>query len=473
MSGPRNARSLVAWSTFGAAMVMASAAAALWIVNARTAKGVLAPQIFVVPGFGLVGAIITARSRNLIGPLFLALAFFGSATAFTFEYAIRALGTAPGSLPLGGYAGALSYAGFPFTFLALGLTLLLFPDGRLPSKRWRAATWGFTIVWGLETILSLVAPTLELGDIVRIQNPIGLGGLTFIADPGSPVALMLSVVAFILLTAMVAAPIVRRRRADAETRQQLRWLALVLEAILVLGVLGFGLAAFHAELAGAVVDVAMLALVALGIPAAIGVAVMKYRLYDLDVVINKTVVYGALALFITAVYVGVVVGIGSVAGSTGNPALSAVAAATVALAFQPARRRAQRLADRLVYGERATPLRSCRSSPGVCPGPSRPRIYSPGSRASWPRARGPRAPTCGCARARSSVRSPRGRTTHLTSRPWYTTSSLTTWFRSCTKGSCWEGFRSRSAPGNGWTPRKRSSSRTLRPKQGWSFATLR
>jgi signal transduction histidine kinase len=88
---------------------------------------------------------------------------------------------------------------------------------------------------------------------------------------------------------------------------------------------------------------------------AIGVAILKFRLYDIDVVIKKTVVYAILAAFITVVYVAVVVGIGTLVGTSGNVVLSAVAAAVVALAFQPARRRAQRVADRLVYGERATP----------------------------------------------------------------------------------------------------------------------
>ncbi len=96
------------------------------------------------------------------------------------------------------------------------------------------------------------------------------------------------------------------------------------------------------------------------LPAAIGIAILKYRLYDIDVVISKTVVYAVLAAFITAVYVLLVVGIGSLAGSGGRPnlGLSIVATALVALAFQPVRERAQRLANRLVYGRRATPYQA-------------------------------------------------------------------------------------------------------------------
>jgi signal transduction histidine kinase len=352
------AKSAVGWSAFGIAMIMALLAGWLWVVNARSAAGVFAPQLFVVPGFGLVGAIITSRSRNVIGPLFLALALVGAATAFTFEYAVRATGTAPGSLALGGYAGALSNGGFPFGWLALGLTLVWFPDGHLPSRRWRTVTWTFSIVWGIGTLLSLFVPLLHLSNF-SIQNPVGISGPTMVVDPdqnpGS--AAVWTVVGFLLLAVMASAPIVRRRSASPEMRQQLRWFAIVLEAILALGSIAAGLALVHSELGGTVVGVAVLILVALGIPAAIGIAVMKYRLYELDVVVNKTLVYAGLAAFITVVYVGIVVGIGSLFGSgdQANVPLSIAATALVAVAFQPVRGRVQRFANRLVYGQRATP----------------------------------------------------------------------------------------------------------------------
>jgi signal transduction histidine kinase len=93
----------------------------------------------------------------------------------------------------------------------------------------------------------------------------------------------------------------------------------------------------------------------LAVPVSVAFGVLKYRLYDIDIVINKAVVYGAIAVFITAVYLLVVIGVGSLIGYASNPVLSAIAAAIIALAFQPARRWAQRLANRFVYGRRATP----------------------------------------------------------------------------------------------------------------------
>ncbi len=358
MTRTDRSRAVVAWSSFWLAMAIAMVAGVLWVVNERSTSGVFPPQIFVVPGFGLVGAIIASRSRNIIGPLFLALAVVGAGTALTFEYAVRALGTAPGSLPWGGYAAAISNAGFPFTWLALGLTLVWFPDGHLPSPRWRAPTRCFTALWGLGTILSLFVPTLQLGTY-SIQNPVGIGGPTLLvdADRAPLFAAAFTIIGFLLLAAMASAPIFRRRRAPDEMRQQLRWFTLVLKAILVLLLLATGLAVFHVGLGGAIVAVALLVLIALGIPAAIGIAVLKYRLYDLDVVVNKTLVYGGLALFITAVYVLIVVGIGSLFGSgdQANVPLSIAATAIVAVAFQPVRERVQRFANRLVYGQRATP----------------------------------------------------------------------------------------------------------------------
>ena len=164
----------------------------------------------------------------------------------------------------------------------------------------------------------------------------------------------LVVVAFVL---GIVSLFVRRRRADATQRAQLRWLTVVVGAagIRIVVILPLALILDPNGPLGAIFWLVITRLVALGIPIAMGIGIVKYRLFDIDVVISKTIVYGALAAFITIVYVGVVVGVGQLAGSVGAPALSAVAAAIVAIAFQPVRRRVQRVANRLVYGRRATP----------------------------------------------------------------------------------------------------------------------
>ena len=354
-------RSVLSWSIFGIALAISVGAAYLWSVNGNTASGVFQPQIFVVPGFGLVGSIVTSRSRNPIGPLFLALASVGAVTAFTFEYAVRAIGTAPGSLPLGAWAAATSNAGFPFTWLAFGLTLLLFPDGRLPTPRWRPVAWGFTITWGIATLQSLFVRNLDLAGFL-VRNPIGVSTPAFLDDGvGKAAGGVFGAIGLALLIAAAAAPIVRRRRADAETRLQLRWLAVVLEAILVLALVAAPAARWDIEPIAMMLLSAILLLVALGIPGSIGIAVMKYRLYDIDVVVKKTVVFGLLAVFITVVYAAIVAVVSL--RFEGSQAGSFLAAATLAILFAPARDRARKIADRFVYGKRATPYEVLADSP--------------------------------------------------------------------------------------------------------------
>jgi signal transduction histidine kinase len=187
---------------------------------------------------------------------------------------------------------------------------------------------------------------LALGDsLPPIPGAGGIGGA------------ILSIASFALLAvtlAIIASLILRYRRAGLGERLQLKWfmtaaivlgVALALQVVLqVLGVTVPGL------------DIAY-SIVLLGLPVSIAIAVLKYRLYEIDVVINRALVYGALAVFITAVYVGIVVGIGALIGSRGqfNLALSILATAVVALAFQSVRTRVQAVANRLVYGYRATP----------------------------------------------------------------------------------------------------------------------
>jgi signal transduction histidine kinase len=158
-----------------------------------------------------------------------------------------------------------------------------------------------------------------------------------------------------------AAATARFRRGGREVRQQIKWL------LVSVSLIGLLLLYYVVVLSvGADPDTAggdafakwsqYLAIASfLAVPVSIGMGVLKYRLYEIDVVIKKAAVYGALAVFITTVYVAVVVGLGAAVGSTGETLLSAVAAAIVALAFQPMRRHAQRLANRVVYGDRATP----------------------------------------------------------------------------------------------------------------------
>jgi signal transduction histidine kinase len=299
--------------------------------------------------FAVVGVIVAShRPANPIGWLFLAegLGFaVGVATDTYATYATRAGAPAPPSVAWAVWLGAiLGELGFLFA-----LAVLLFPDGRLPSPRWRVVAW--LIVAG-EALVVLTAATssaaLRAQAAAVLVSPVRL-------IPDSVAYPVVNVVqtAFLPLAVAAAAGLaVRYRRATPDVRHQIKWVAyaslLTAIALLISGlVLGNPL--------GALLTVGPL------IPVAAGIAIFKYRLYDIDVVISKTIVYGSLAAFITLVYVLIVVGIGSLgsgfgrAGSRPDLGLSILATAVVAVAFQPVRERAQRLANRLVFGKRATP----------------------------------------------------------------------------------------------------------------------
>ncbi|HEX9235524.1 MAG TPA: histidine kinase dimerization/phosphoacceptor domain-containing protein, partial [Actinomycetota bacterium] len=296
--------------------------------------------------FATVGAVVAAkRPSNPIGWLLLASGMADALGTFSIlvgQYSTR------WSDWLSSWVWGLGIA-IPAAFV-----LLLFPSGTLPSKRWRIVAWLAGVVLVGSTLGNALAPGLMSGS--HSVNPLGIGG------PAGPVLKAMRNAFGLILPAglaCLASLIFRFRRADSVEREQLKWL--VYAGVLL--VAGF--------VAGAIVVAALgtndlsnniqNAIVAgsfVFVPLAIGTAVLKYRLYDIDVVINKTVVYGLLAAFITAVYVAIVVGIGALIGqgtSRPNLGLSILATAVVAVAFQPVRDRIQRLANRLVYGRRATP----------------------------------------------------------------------------------------------------------------------
>jgi signal transduction histidine kinase len=303
--------------------------------------------------FASVGALIAARRpENSIGWVFGAGAVSLALAVASNEYAVRGLLIDPGSVPLAVWA---AWANTWVWFIALGLFAvyapLLFPTGSLPSRRWRPVAW----LGGFSVAAAAVSFALRPGPIDAefygpYANPLGIPGATPILEALE----MAGLVGVILsLLAATASPFVRLRRARGDERQQIKWFLFAVSVAAI----GIAVGATTQAVAPAVSDigwnVGLLGLI--GMPIAAAVAILKYRLYDIDVVINKTVVYGLLAAFVTAVYVGIVVGIGALVGARGNVLLSIVATAVIAVAFQPARQRARHLANRLVYGERATP----------------------------------------------------------------------------------------------------------------------
>ncbi len=242
----------------------------------------------------------------------------------------------------------------PVTFL-----LLLFPDGHLPSPRWR---WFARIVAAslVVVFMTIVLTPGKFGDeagaFANYRNPLGVEALRPMLSIMVVSIAMLPIGVIGSLVALVQ----RFRRSVGIERLQLRWLVTAASIVGVLYTLalliGFVGSWSANDQPGWMNVLQTVAVFSFGlIPIAIGVSVLRYHLFDIDVVINRALLLGALAVFITVVYVAIVVGVGALVGSRADPILSAAAAAVVALAFQPARRRAQRFADRLVYGERAAP----------------------------------------------------------------------------------------------------------------------
>ena len=236
-------------------------------------------------------------------------------------------------------------AGFPILLVAIPL---VFPDGRLLSRRWRGVMWATGAVATLGVAAAVFDPT-PLGDAKRhVPNPIGVPGahdvLTFL-DAG-----VYTILLVLLMAATVVSLVVRYRRAGADLRRQLRWFIAGV-TLAIISMLGAFITLFSTpSLVG--ISIGFTAL-----PVGIGISVLKYRLYEIDVVINRTVLFATMAGFITLVYIAIVVGIGSVVGGSGRASLflSVLATAIVGVAFQPVFGRARRVANRLVYGKRATP----------------------------------------------------------------------------------------------------------------------
>jgi signal transduction histidine kinase len=352
---PPRAR-LLARALFGLVVLETVAGVTLQVLAGRAgATGVSAGDVafsvtFLL--FPLVGLVLASRvPENSLGWVLLAVGFFASGVDSSLaKYAVAAgWGIAPVALALSGWTWVPAI-GLPGIFL-----LLLFPDGHLPSPRWR---W-FARVCAAGMVMASVGILCSPGSFADagypgIQNPLGISGYDWL----SPLFFLAVATIPIGILGAAASLVVRFRRADPTERLQIRWLASAavvvgaVYAVAMAATAGGGWAGGH----GWVSLLQTVSILLFGLlPVAIGVAVLKYRLYDLDLVVRKAVLVGLFVAFITVVYVAVVVGVGATVGSTNSAALSALAAGVVAIAIQPLRARARRVADRVVYGKRATP----------------------------------------------------------------------------------------------------------------------
>ena len=331
----------LAWSLWGLTMALEITAIWLWLGARSRGGGYFAPQVFIVPGFATVGAVIAARRANTVGWLFVGLGFVAALHAFSMAYGARDRLIGPGALPAISLIGPLEGWLWPLNYTLFFLIMLLFPDGRLPSPRWRPAARFILVAWGLSILLNALGPSEG--------NPLSVSALLQPAWQLVIQAVNTAALAGIGVAAL--APFLRYRRAGYQQRQQIKWVAFAV-AVSVLSVLvslGLGRLLPDVELIVVLGGLGFFVGIAIGVPLAVAVAILRHRLYDIDRLINRTLVYGLLTVLLAGVYAGAVLLLGQLFGGvTEDPPSWAVAGATLAVAalFQPARRRIQAVVDR-------------------------------------------------------------------------------------------------------------------------------
>jgi hypothetical protein len=304
-------------------------------------EDVAPPAAFFVTGF----VLRARRPGNLVGGLCFALGAFGFVSWLLTEYAGYGLITHPGSLP-----GALgievalqgSWA------LEIGFLVLLacvFPNGRL-LPGWRIVPAGGIVAFGGIFLLGMT--TAPSAPFQHVHNPLHV--------PGTP---LIGIGAFVLVPLMIASTVgalaavaVRFRRAEADEREQLKWLMLAASA-LPIGLVVHSIADSFAPGADGTIEFVN-SLAVIGVPVAIGVAVLKYRLYDIDRIVSRTLVYGVLSALLASSYFAIVLALQAAFGSVtqGNELAVACSTLVVAALFRPLRRRVQEMVDRRFYRSR-------------------------------------------------------------------------------------------------------------------------
>jgi signal transduction histidine kinase len=312
--------------------------------------GALSPLLAIE--FGIVGALILRRHPGHgVGLVAVAGSLCTALSAFAGAYAAYSL-TSGNPLPAAGLAEWLrGWIWYPGTSLLFVLVPALFPDGRLLSVRWRPIVWAAAA--GIVAQLVWVSLSQLMFGRQIVDGPYPTAGWLF--DLLTPIS---GVLWILPLFAAVAALAIRFRRSRGMERQQLKWFlaAVGLQAALwggaFIATLVTHQSPYQTPYFAALIPLALLLL-----PLAIGAAILRHRLYDIDIVISRGFAYAGLAAFITLAYLVVVVGIGLTLGTGGRPnlALSVIAMAFVVVLIQPVRARLERLANRLVYGVPADP----------------------------------------------------------------------------------------------------------------------
>jgi hypothetical protein len=347
---------VLAWSLFGlfAGLTAGNVALVLW--DEGSSEGLL---ILLGLVFGLVGALVASREPgNAVGWLLLTVALSFALTSFADSYILAA--GRPFDVAI---AWVDTWVWYPWLYLAAIALPLVFPDGRLISPRWRVVMWTGIV----SLLLGMASAAFKAGPLQEKMpgnppNPLGVGGTTSrLLSVAGGLSNVLLLVGFLLAGASL---IVRLRRSHGRARQQLKWFAYAG----ALAVVGLALAMFDvfneslggsptpawSQVIGGVGWAITLGSLLVGIPAAIGIAMLRHRLYGIDVVINRTLVYGSLTVLLAATYIVLVIGLRSVLEPVTGQSDLAVAASTLAVAglFRPMRARIQHVVDRRFFRSR-------------------------------------------------------------------------------------------------------------------------
>jgi hypothetical protein len=356
----------LAWSLWAAALVLAAVSLTFRILNDGTthSNSLGSPELDAVLGilfltFPTVGAVIASRRPdNLIGWLFLLAGLGAQLEDALLGYGTYALLVEPGSLPGGALAGLVAdLIWIPMLVTTLSLLLLLFPTGRPPSPRWRPLVW----VIAIGSAVYVVSTAINPGPLYFFEstvNPLGVEGAgsvvqTIVDLTGGP---------FLLTTLAAAVSLfLRFRRSRGVERQQIKWL--VYAAAVLVGSTPLMVALGGVEVGGVLISDLLFALLVSAVPVAVGAAILRHRLYDIDVVINRTLVYGALTATLVGAYVGSVLLLQLALSPLTEDSDLAIAGSTLAVAglFRPARSAIQRVVDRRFYRRRYDTARTLES----------------------------------------------------------------------------------------------------------------
>ncbi len=344
----------LAWCMWAASLVL-TVLGLLFLITSRSRTGAPVYDYWLVNtliaiGFSTVGAVITPRlpRQNPVGWLFCTIGLVGGVRLFVAEYAIVTLLAEPGSLPSTLPGGeTLAWISSWVWVLHLGLFVflaLLFPDGRPPSSRWRPLMWGIGVVLVAGTISVALWPETARG-FDPINHPLGTEVATDVINPVETIVYALGLIA-------AASLLARLRGSKGVERQQVKWFTYAVAVLATSATLAYVVfESMGVVWLGWISSVLVIAGV-VGLPAAVGIAILRYRLYNIDLIINRTLVYGSLTAVLAVLYFGSIVVLQLLFRAlTGEGSQLVVVASTLTIAalFNPLRHSIQGFIDRSFY----------------------------------------------------------------------------------------------------------------------------